>query len=175
MKKLVKLGLVSALALAASAANAVTYTYVGSWIPDDSRAPVWSGSPPNGPLAYTGQEAAAFLFGGPASSYAISTIDSNVANINFSAVYDVIGYGGATFAQNYSSKYLGLYYGPTSGYTGAVNGAASTFVRDNNIAGTNYAFLISGTVPEPASWMLMIGGFGLVGASMRRKSAIAQA
>ena len=175
MKTLVKFGLVSALALAASAANAVTYTYVGSWIPDDSRAPVWSGSPPNGPLAYTGQEAAAFLFGGAASSYAISTIDSNVANINFSAVYDVIGYGGATFAQNYSNKYLGLYYGPTVGYTGALNGAASTFVRDNGVAGTNYAFLISGTVPEPASWMLMIGGFGLVGASMRRKSAIAQA
>ena len=175
MKTLVKFGLVSALALAASAANAVTYTYVGSWIPDDSRAPTWYGSPPNGPLAYTGQEAAAFLFGGAASSYAISTIDSNVANINFSAVYDVIGYGGATFAQNYSSKYLGLYYGPTSGYTNTLNGAASAFVRDNQIAGTNYAFRISGAVPEPASWMLMIGGFGLVGASMRRKSAIAQA
>ena len=31
----------------------------------------------------------------------------------------------------------------------------------------------SGTVPEPATWALMIGGFGLVGAAARRRKAIA--
>jgi hypothetical protein len=30
-------------------------------------------------------------------------------------------------------------------------------------------------VPEPASWALMIGGFGLAGASLRRRRAIATA
>ena len=29
---------------------------------------------------------------------------------------------------------------------------------------------VDSTVPEPASWMLMIAGFGLIGATMRRKS-----
>ena len=30
---------------------------------------------------------------------------------------------------------------------------------------------IQNAVPEPATWMMMIGGFGLVGASMRRRAA----
>jgi PEP-CTERM motif len=29
-----------------------------------------------------------------------------------------------------------------------------------------------GGVPEPASWALMIAGFGLVGAAMRRRAAV---
>ncbi len=35
------------------------------------------------------------------------------------------------------------------------------------------AFSVSGAVPEPASWALMITGFGLVGAGMRRRVALA--
>lgn len=35
------------------------------------------------------------------------------------------------------------------------------------------AVSITGGVPEPASWALMIGGFGLVGSAMRRRRAIA--
>jgi len=31
----------------------------------------------------------------------------------------------------------------------------------------------SGGVPEPASWALMIAGFGLAGAALRRRSALA--
>lgn len=159
---------------AATSAMATTYTFIGSWNPDDARGPVWSGTPPNGPLAYTGQEAAAFLFGGNASDYVISTVNDQVADINFSAVYDVIGYGGATFAQNYVSKYLGQYYGPTSGYTGDITGAASALVRDNGVAGTNFAFRAdNGGVPEPASWALMISGFGLAGATLRRRRTVA--
>jgi hypothetical protein len=34
---------------------------------------------------------------------------------------------------------------------------------------TTFNFETAGAVPEPASWALMIGGFGLVGASMRRR------
>ena len=37
---------------------------------------------------------------------------------------------------------------------------------DSQIIGT-----VGGTVPEPASWALMVGGFGLVGAALRRRSA----
>lgn len=35
------------------------------------------------------------------------------------------------------------------------------------------AFSVSGTVPEPASWALLIAGFGLVGIGMRRRVALA--
>ena len=35
----------------------------------------------------------------------------------------------------------------------------------------NSTFTLSGAVPEPASWALMIVGFGLVGVSMRRRKA----
>lgn len=45
-----------------------------------------------------------------------------------------------------------------------VNGVAETFNLDNAQFG-------AGAVPEPASWALMIVGFGLVGASMRRRNA----
>ena len=78
-------------------------TYVGSWRVSDG--PSWSGTPPNGPLAYTGQEAAALLFGGSASDYRISTVDSNPLNIDDKAYYDIIGYGGVNIvADDYFSK-----------------------------------------------------------------------
>jgi hypothetical protein len=171
MKLVTKLGMASAFAIAAltaSAASATSYVYVGSWSPYNAAAPNWGDQP----LAYTGQEAAALLFGGSAGDYAISTVDSSVANINNSAWYDVIGVGGNVFAQDYNNKYLGLYYGPVSGYNccGAAYkdiNAASAFVRDNFVTSVNYAFR---AVPEPATWGMMIVGFGLVGAGMRRRA-----
>jgi hypothetical protein len=47
--------------------------------------PFWTSSPPEGPLAYTGKEAAALLFGGSASDYVISTAGTDVGSINHSA------------------------------------------------------------------------------------------
>jgi hypothetical protein len=64
-----------------SSANAALI-FVGYWDVADPNAPIGSGTPPDGPLAYTGQEAAAFLFGGSASQYSISTVDDIVSNIN---------------------------------------------------------------------------------------------
>lgn len=69
----------------------------------------------------------------------------------------------------------------------ATDNIAGSFVYQNN--GTNFGSLSSDNwitfhgrdvyfkanfdaVPEPASWILMIGGFGLVGGTMRRRAAV---
>lgn len=161
-------------ALGAFVALKATPVYVGSWSVYHPDAPEWFGSPPNGPLAYTGQEAAALLFGGNASDYVISTVSDQVADINNSAWYDVIGYGASLQAEDYFIKYLGLYYGPTDGYAGVVGvSAASAFVRDNlaGFDGLNYAFRITGNnqVPDTGATVSLLGA-GLVAlAVLRRK------
>lgn len=43
--------------------------------------------------------------------------------------------------------------------------------NDPLIDGVSFDVAASGAVPEPATWALMIGGFGLVGAGMRRRTA----
>lgn len=167
---LAMMALAAALPFASSANAALIY--VGFWDVADPSAPIWSDPPPTGPLAYTGQEAAALLFGGSAAEYSISTIDDSVANINNMAWYDVIGFGGHIFAEDYSNKYLGQYYGPTAGFnTLDLSNSASAFVRDNLTQGVerNYAFRDDGiTVPEPSVVsMLLLGLAGFVVARRR--------
>lgn len=50
--------------------------------------------------------------------------------------------------------------------TYSINGVAST-----SCCGGGGAFIRLSNVPEPESWMLMIAGFGLVGAVMRRRES----
>jgi PEP-CTERM motif len=51
------------------------------------------------------------------------------------------------------------------------NGGTSPVVGTGNTAGLDgVTFGDTGGVPEPASWALMITGFGLVGAAMRRRN-----
>ncbi len=117
--------------------NSTTDAFVGSWEVD--QGPYWNTSPP--PIAYSGVDAAALLFGGSPSDYVISTVDNNPANINRLAWVSVIYIGTDT--------------------------VADTFVQ-----GTPF-----GGVPEPATWALMVAGFGGLGATLRsrRKTATAQA
>ena len=138
--------------IAGNLSDAAGNVFAGQWQVD--QGPNWFfSSPPNGPLAYTGQEAAALLFGGLPTDYAISTIGTDPDKINFMAWYSIIGAsgnqdnGGSLLPQNYVSKYLGLYYGPTSEYpTGDLGAPASAYVWDNASGATftNYAF-VAGT------------------------------
>lgn len=71
----------------------------------------------------------------------------------------------------------------TSGFVAGVNtfdvelkdfGAPAAF-RIDDFAGTADAVVVEGGVPEPATWALMIGGFGFAGATLRRRKAITAA
>ncbi len=157
--------------LVAGAADATTYVYVGSWQVDEG--PDWAVVPP----AYTGQEAAALLFGGSPSDYVISTVDSNPANIDFQAWVsvwfagsfpDCPGYPcGRKVPQGSVTSTGGLYANP---------GDESAYVRDWAVGPefTNYAFRT--VIPEPGTWAMLIAGFGLVGFAARRaRQALAAA
>lgn len=58
-------------------------------------------------------------------------------------------------------------FGPFESSSGFVD-----YIQVYDAAITNQG-VISGVVPEPASWALLIAGFGLVGATMRRRRAVA--
>ena len=58
--------------------------------------------------------------------------------------------------------------------TGAVSPTQLHFGVSDGDFGDNggfYTVTIDGAVPEPASWAMMIGGLGLVGATLRRRKA----
>lgn len=178
------LGLISRMAIAVGLALTVTspasaaWVFAGSWYVGDG--PVWTSNP----AVLNGVETAALLFGGVAGDYAISTIDSNPGNINFSAFVD--GWGDSTFLTTAVADSYSLDTG-NPGYNDPVGGPSysawvldhSCFNRYSDITevcapgepGLNFAF--RNVVPEPATWAMMIAGFGLVGfAARRRRDAV---
>jgi hypothetical protein len=171
MKRLL-LGTVAAAGLAlASAAAQAAPVFVGSWIVGDG--PIWFSNPP----VYSGVEAAALLFGGSPSDYAISTVDSNPANINNMAYADTWGGDIAPVAEDYSLSLCGGTY--DCGFEGSATSAYvldhSCFNRYDNPAepctdfGTefvNYAFRIT-DVPEPATATLLLTGLLAAGGVWR--------
>lgn len=156
-------------------ASAAIYTYVGSWIL--GQGPHWT----DNPQVYSGREAAAFIFGGSASNYVISTIDANVSNINFKTWLD--GWGDPTTyaysmtpgSDTFSLDTGGSGYNSNPGYKSSY----SAFIRDHfdgsDTRFTNYAFAVSGAVPEPSTWAMMLIGFaglGYAGYRKRRTASI---
>ena len=134
--------------------------YVGSW--RVFNGPHWLVNPP----VYTGQEAAALIFGGKPSEYIISTISDQVNDINYSAYLDGWGdeytYGsGDNFAPHDFSFDLN-----NDGYENPDgNGNAySAYVSDHGLSSINYAF-INTEVPVPAAaWLFgsALAGLGVV-------------
>jgi len=159
--KTIILALATAAVLSTGASAA---TFVGSWRVDSG--PSWTVVPP----AYTGVATAALLFGGPASKYRISTVDSNPLNIDdqawvsvwfASSFSDCAGFPcGRKVSSTAVTSTGGLYQNP---------GDESAYVRDWAVGAefTNYAF----AVPEASTWAMLIAGFGLVGAAARRRRA----
>lgn len=161
MRKLV-MAAVAAVSISMSGLASAA-TYVGSWSVD--QGPSWS----TVPAAYSGQEAAALLFGGTAADYLISTVDNAEANIdNLAWVSTWGGACGGSFpcgtkiAENFTTSTGGLYSNP---------GDTSAYVSDWAVGPqyTNYAFRVAAAVPEPATWAMMLLGFGVIGFGMRRR------
>lgn len=153
--KLFAAGAAATILFSAGAADAAK-VLVGSWRLTDGPAPS---------AALSAQEAAAQLFGGNAADYFIST---DGQQINEEAYYVIIGLPGNLLVDSQSSKdFFGM------------DISAYAFDADLAVEGdrfVNYAFIerIAGPgIPEPATWALMIGGFGLAGAALRRRRAAA--
>jgi hypothetical protein len=165
-----------AFAALTPSAPASALTYVGSyWV---GSGDTWTNNPP----VYTPQEAAALIFGGTASQYAISISSSYVSYTGWEDGWGNTSHlktdwyqssgtsSGTPVAENYSLT-LG------TGYNDPFGGPAfSAYVADHDSAYTtasspdasiNYVF----AVPETSTWaMLLLGFAGLGFMACRRES-----
>lgn len=78
--------------------------------------------------------------------------------------------GGASLSLDLGS------YSPTYPTLAQLNGRAASFSYSDfyPLGGELSGRAVIGSVPEPATWALMIGGFGVVGGAMRRRAASAR-
>lgn len=121
----------------------------------------WFGFPNSGPAVAT------FSFTAPTNSFGFY---STGVQTTFTSVFKVTQLDGSATIFN-----LPITVNGGSSYFGVVDTTGFTSV-EIYLSSTGDAWGIddvsyNNAVPEPASWALMIAGFGLVGAAMRRRSA----
>lgn len=160
--------------IGASVAHATTYEYVGSFNTNGSTisfadgsvttqlAPRWT----TNPASYSGLDAAALLFGGSVSNYAVSTDRNTVNNL---AWYDGWGdHAGHQYDATYKLDLSGLgYNGCSIAGIPCSHSAYSAYIGDG-FSGTNYVFRVA-AVPEPETYAMMLAGLGLMGGIARRR------
>jgi uncharacterized protein YaiE (UPF0345 family) len=88
---------------------------------------------------------------------------------SYSASNGVVTFANFTYSDQ-NLEYLTLVTGPLGGkfYPQAISYDTLEYVS-NQQTGAQFSAL-SSNVPEPTSWALMVGGFGLVGAAIRRRT-----
>ena len=169
MKKIVGFAIVAAATIATVPASATSFAWT-----QGSDGDVWS-------QAITPEFASQISFSGQDSSYGGGIIGafahSHGQPLNWSIVLTVDGTDHTVFTQFFPS---GSQTGLNS--LGIINFAGGTvsavgFSCDDCSGNTYHQFsdtvftLGVNSVPEPASWAMLIAGFGLVGAAARRRRA----
>lgn len=152
----------SALAMGASA-QAATFVFTSSLytydfsLPD---SPVTTVAVPD--LGFIAPVASGNFNGAPTSFPAMTFLNA--------------AYPGAGAGISYDSSFTNFFFGTVQMYSGSeatptfINGVYSLELYGNpNVTGTLTITGVGGAVPEAATWAMMIGGLGLVGASMRRR------
>ncbi|HWI84783.1 MAG TPA: PEPxxWA-CTERM sorting domain-containing protein [Sphingomonas sp.] len=119
--------------------------------------------------------------GGALTGTSALTFGAVVPGTGFGGSYDVRDYTGsvAPITLGAGTWYFSLGNSITTnndvGYWDINNGPSSAYVGTFDLAGYygptgSSAFtLTGGAVPEPASWAMMVGGFGLIGGAMRAR------
>jgi hypothetical protein len=101
--------------------------------------------------------------------------DSYNGSVDFSVMANQINTV-TLFASGYvngtSSGHVDIYADPVFSFAEPVDGYSLSF--SNGVGNSVVTDSLAG-VPEPASWALMIAGFGLAGAALRRRHAVAEA
>ncbi|WP_293682110.1 PEPxxWA-CTERM sorting domain-containing protein [uncultured Phenylobacterium sp.] len=143
-------GALGAIALFGAGAADAALIYVGSW--------QLNGGSADG-RALSAQQAAAQIFGGLPADYSISTAGDDPGDVDLLAFYSVLGSPGSIVVGDQSATVDGK--DDLSAYTFDV---ALTRDQDQFV---NYAFRTG--VPEPATWTMLIMGFGTTGAIIRRR------
>jgi hypothetical protein len=134
-------------ALWASQAAAQQYQFIGSFVVSDG--PTWTTNPP----VYSGQEAAALLFGGSPGDYRIST-NSNTTDpttITDTAWYSTWGTGCAEHPHDFRVDDAPPGYNDPGG-TGT---AVSAYVSDHGCDVTNYVWRVATPVPTLSQWAIV--------------------
>ena len=189
MKKFTKLALISAALIATTSANAHTTSlgYVPGVVPGD--VTFWTGSYEHG--GSVGNEGT-FSLQGITNPLYQSMVGANVApttvkptglingtnnffwnqvsgGYTFPNGVDPILFGGVKYWQGIT--FSGLAAGTYSFTCGSTCGSTQQWATLTNgaVQITLTASDVSGAIPEPATWMMMLMGFGLIGAAMRRK------
>lgn len=112
----------------------------------------------------------------------LNWLDANRAGYGGLQSYDVTLVNGSTtqFLGNYNSA-IGSFVARTSSSFALANGVTYSLrftglAQSDSTAFIDNVVLTSTAVPEPASWAMLLGGFGLVGvAARRRRSGVAVA
>jgi hypothetical protein len=144
----------AATVLGLAGAAQAALVFVGSWQINDG---------PTDPVAMSAQQVAALLFGGDPAEYFISTAGDDASDVNLQAHYVILGLPDVT--------YLG---GQGETEVAGFELSAYAFAPDVEDRFINYAFVeraVGPGIPEPATWALLIGGFGLAGGVLRRRRA----
>jgi hypothetical protein len=132
-----------------------------------------------GPVSFASSELRSYndAYGVPylANFGTVLTITSNFGALGL----NLGSYHGSQVVSYNANGVTGLFDAPApneTNFIGFIGSGPLTITFSNDDELDTVSFLSgTGAIPEPASWILMIAGFGLVGASARRRRAVVAA